>query len=521
MGYKTPTLEQLQKLASTLRDEYKGGNKDRLSFITLIEKLTKNNELMESDDAVNILMGASIFEMEHIANSYHLGTPEGNWMYNGSGMYRLIKAGLEIDAGKDNAPTDVRKLIYLSAFYNYLKDQAPENLVENTTWHTNQALQTPVLDTLKLVLNKQQPHIDCLLSKYPEFDKIKGITKKIKANYERISPPGWFSGGEWIKEARFIDLINQYCEKFVDKLYPQDESNAPYMLRMASMVYAMKVIEGPAGYFKFKTGSSLHQMCNESLPNTITKTADLDVSEKGAWLSSLALHVQEMKDMKYDKKYGEFLKEAEKNGYKNVRQELESVLAKLYEQLGVIYEMKNAPNAIEAKMIDATSGAAQYGLRALLMRSPIAIVSGLAVDAAVGGIAGFAFFGPGGALLGTTLSRLVRTHIIPLAVASMFAGLLGKIGKRVGKDVTHIVAVPFVLTKDGLTKLYEWYRNVEVNPEELRHNEKWIKALMKLPDDVFNADSKKVIENLYGNHDNNNKDVTSNNDDEEPLRLKM
>ena len=114
------------------------------------------------------------------------------------------------------------------------------------------------------------------------------------------------------------------------------------------------------------------------------------------------------------------------------------------------------------------------------------------------GVTSFAVLGPGGAVLGSTLSRMVRTHLVPLAVAGVFAGALDKVGSTIGSTVTGIVILPFSLTASGLQALVSLCNGPQFDKSALLKDEEYLKTLQSLPDDVFSSENKTVVANTFG-----------------------
>src|SRR3990167_5868558 len=259
MGFQIPSIEALKTLAEALINEYSGGNPDRKNFVTLISRLAKDTALLASEDASKILMGAYVFEMEHIRNSYRLRSPEN------SSLYKLLKSGLKIT--KENSISNKEKIIYLSSFYNHIKFTAPEQIAEDTTWMKKVALQKPIIDVIKNMLGKLQHEIHCIITTQPFYTRLQENLHDMQGQYAKTAQKGWLynTGTTHIPHAKFIDLMNDYCDAFFpavseDNLEPALQVLESYMLRMGAAVFVMKALEAECR-FSSKPGSKLYGIC--------------------------------------------------------------------------------------------------------------------------------------------------------------------------------------------------------------------------------------------------------------------
>ena len=130
MGYTPPTLEELQKLPEFVNKNYHNKNPERLKYLAFSKQMLKDPNLMKSPNAVKVLMGGYLFLVEAIYQSYGVLNPEGGWFNSGSSVYRMLKAGLNISEKNPLTPQDI--FIYMTEFYNHIKHDAPDSIIESS-----------------------------------------------------------------------------------------------------------------------------------------------------------------------------------------------------------------------------------------------------------------------------------------------------------------------------------------------------------------------------------------------------
>lgn len=481
--YKMPALEDLKKLAATAAADYeaaKGINPERKSFLTLINRLVQDQALMASEDAAKILLGAYVFELEHINATYHcqlFRSPEN------SELFKSLKKGLISDKNKLN---DELRLICVSAFYNYIKTQAPKELTQGTIWMANEALRTKVLNEIKLILTRLRPQIDVILTDTPAYSQLIKNLQNMEANY---------GSGSNAPLAKFIDLISDYCNTCLpqqdtsafDALDPGLKHIQPYLLRFAAAMFAMKTIEG-----KWVMRSKLYDMCSAAISKKNTK--EIDIEDRIIWLTVLK---DAINDILENRK--EFIRQKEQGNYKNVQSDLLKFKKMISDYIDNYQAEKTAPSSTHTTMVLATSSVAQTGMQSVWNNvvGEIPSPAGMIVDTAAGA-AGSAFAGPAGSLAAVAIARFIRSYVIPFAVAGICAGVLDAAGNRVGEATTGVVTMPFKLSARGLKSLINWYRHVELDKNALCQNAELLEALVSLPDDVFPPEKKARLENNYG-----------------------
>ncbi len=483
------TLEELtalKALPGILEMEYKNANPERKELIEFAKKLSEDPALLASDEAADILMGAYIFIMESIYGTYKVLSASRSTLYD------LLDKNLKKTI-KQDAITKVDKVIYLAAFYRYLQTTAPENIAEKTKWVSHDALIRNLLKTARGVLWKQEAEVKCLLESLPKYSLLHRGLAKMEERYLKDCPkPGYLSfwsppNGHQL-QAKFIDLIIDYSETYLSKITdpnfdPALQVHESYLILVGANVCVLKYLEDECTVSSAQ-GRNLYEKCKAAMNVYSSQSIDLDYKIGG--LECLKLHLTNMLEHRKD-----FLDQKEKEGYPTVRADIQKMRAKIAADIATYMKAQLAPSALHTGVASVTSGVTQAVLRSSVP-SPV----GMLVDTAAG-MTGFAVFGPGGALLGSTLSRLVRTQLIPLAFASMFSGVLEKIGRGVGHTTAGVVLFPFECTARGLSALVNRYGD-SFDKSELRKNLKWIEALMSFPDDVMEKQKKDVITKVSG-----------------------
>lgn len=495
MVYELPALQILKDVAGQLESGYRNGNPERVNFIKLAKSVSQQDfSNMPEDEAVKILMGMYCFELEAIENSYRVLSQSRSQMYD------LIQRKLNLN-GK--SLSHEKKLVYINAFYQYIDKTAPDNIAEQTSWVSKTSVKKAIVEVEKDLLAKQSPQVECVLSSLPApgvlFDKLSNIKDKYESASK--SQTRWFSSGmAHSQQASFLDLINEYCDRFLPAIDPKSLdrsllSQDAYMLRVGAAVYVMKSIEDTYTC-RSGTSSTLHNICSKSIKeagNFDTRAINLD--DRITWLALLSVHVKNMQE-----NHKEFLQEMEAKGYKNIMADLKKIEGNIWRNLGAYATERDAPSRIHSNMAFATSGVAQAGISAVIKNVAGDVIpspAGMFIDSAAG-VTGFAVLGPGGAVLGSTLSRMVRTHLVPLAVAGVFAGALDKVGSTIGSTVTGIVILPFSLTASGLQALVSLCNGPQFDKSALLKDEEYLKTLQSLPDDVFSSENKTVVANTFG-----------------------
>ncbi len=165
MGYTPPTLEELKKLSEFVEKNYHKSNPERLQYLAFSKQVLKDPNLMKSPNAVKILMGAYLFLVEAIYQSYGVLNPEGGWFNSGSSVYRMLKAGLNVSDKNPLSPQDM--FIYMTEFYDYLKHDAPDTIVAGSPWGSREELINKFEDTMTAVHSRQSHFVDALVKLRP------------------------------------------------------------------------------------------------------------------------------------------------------------------------------------------------------------------------------------------------------------------------------------------------------------------------------------------------------------------
>ena len=492
MAYKVLSLEDLQKLAAWLESKYKNKNPDRLNFIKFIKKLVADPELASSPDAARILTGAYIFMMRHIRSTYKIRSELNSTLCD------LINQGLKNTP--ENVLSNEAMLIYLTDFYKYMQDRAPTDLLENTTWGTNQILTGLAKNELYGLFCDLSPQISFLLSRHPASRSVlfHNLDKMELAYMKKGSKGGLFSTAYKHRPlAKFIDLVVAYCNEFQPKGDDKNKDTSwqydpSFMLPMGATAFAMRSIDDEYKWTDPYYNCEMYVMCGTAINAKYTK--DINIEDRIAWFNLLAKHIDNMREHK------EFLLKHQNAGYQNIDAELVTIQRALRTYHATYVLEQNAVSPIEKNVALATSNVAQIGIMSGIRNTAGNIIPSPAVVMinAATGIAGFFIAGPAGAAVAVPLMTLVRTHLVPLAVAVLFAGFLDKIGNRIGYLATGAAKMPFSLTISGFKSLVDWYRHVEFDKNELLKNEELLTALANYPDDIFSIENKTTLELTQG-----------------------
>lgn len=505
--YQAPGLQPLLELPLALEAAYKNGNHQRLNFIKLAKSLAEQDfSTMPEADAVKIMMGLYLMEMEHIENQCHVLSPKRSTLY-----YKLHTA---LNISKTNELSFRRKLIYLNAFYQYVSKSAPRTLADDTKWASINCLKDEIIKVEKALLDKQVAQVQCVIESLPApqmlLDKLTNMSARYKAASKEKAAKSWFSSGEtYVDQAAFLDLIDKYCMRYLPRMQEHmdpslEYTDLNYMTRMGSAVYTMKYVEGTY-YVNNGTTSTLHKMCQMAIcpkiksahQNRTIKADEISLGRRINWLTALSNQVRCM--LTTEK---EFVREqaGSEQAYNKLMRELQVIDGNISRYLGAYTQERDAPSRLESNMTMATSSMAQYTINngiKTLVGGNIPTPLGMVIDS-VAGATGFAVLGPGGAVLGTTLSRLVRDHVIPMATAGLFSGAIDRVSMSVGSTLTGIVILPFRVTASGLSALHGMCTRPSFDPSEVLKDEEYIHTLLELPDDVLPADIKEIIQNVVG-----------------------
>lgn len=504
MGYKAPSLQELKKLATTLREAYKGTNQHRLHFLAILQNLASDPQLdFDDHDAFKILMGAYLFEMQVIGKEYKWYSPDR------SDMYYHIRNGLGMD--QNTEPCDTDTFIYITAFYNYVEKRAHKEFTQNTFWCTNQALSKDILKGIEILLSRQYPQVHSLLTALPRYQNLVDNMTDMTIRYNRLSPPkywGW-SGNAHIEQSTFVDFISAYCNEYYAQKPDADqdtlEAAVPYFLRLGALVYVMSELEKECALSSSAKRSKLHQLCAEAA--NIKLTTDVSLQERGIWLFQLTQELNSIIANRQDfiARFQEQLNKSNSN-IRNVSLWLTENLSKVHAQLASCHLEVVQPNSIQASATSAVGGAASYGMRTAIRTTTgytFPTTTSLIIRGAAAGATGFAVFGPGGALLGVSISLL--KNIGSVIVSSLLVKLLSKMGNTVAGGAAGVIIMPVNATRTGIMNLYRKYKGYQdFNPQELRKNDEFLDALMSLPDDVFPNEHKENLQRtmmpLASNH---------------------
>lgn len=504
MRYQPPIYKIFQTLPIELKHGYlkaKGENPQRLDFIRLYEKLVNNLKLDTPENAIKVLLGALIYEMEIIEKEYKGSSPEirKGWVYNtGSQLYTDIIQALGIS--KDNILNDDERLIHLFRFYHYIEKIAPENFADDLLCKTKAMLLNNIKVILKRVKQREFKKIDLLVHGAPNLTALKKNISQIYVNYQQAVSSRWFQNKKRNSALVFIDFIEHTCNDLYGKDIPEknqtEESKdiaylQAYNTRMGMIVFALTTINNEYTVLSAER-SVLFQKCLKTIN---TKGLDkLEIDKKITWLRALSTHLSNIKSMK---EYHQSLKSSwEAQGLGN----LDHLQKHIDNELMILETEKSRPSRALEYLGGATSYAAQYGIgyAATKYLANVTLYTipklGLWAAAAATGPVGLVFYGAAGTIISTQLGRFVKDKIVPAAVAGLYAKLLEKIGEAVGNATAGVVVSAFSVSAKGISHLIGLYR-------QHAHDsfvQEWVDTLLGLPDDIMSRDEKDQIRQVLG-----------------------
>lgn len=481
MGYKIPSLSQLQSILLNIKKNYSldSGKQasQRKTFVDFYSELVQKSENDPSERMRLVLMGALIAELEHIKELEYKGyspEPKTSWygFFTGKGsvLYSAIKKALGIT--KDNKLTNDIRLRCLNELYKYHLQFYPHHHVFRDEIHDHLArVKKRELDRIHGTseglpsLRTLEKSLDDLPNHYKSEARLRGRSKERELQLE------------------FIKFIKESCKEYYDKntndfshnyAYLQN-CNVQYALVLFTLMRIMskhKVLSPEGG--ALNNGSDLYKICLQIL--RYKHLSSIEHEKKIAWLRALHDHIQLLKDShqfpsKFDK-YAKYIKD-----YIS-QEEIAKHSPKWYTlicQHVVRYGMGFAATKLTADIVLKWIG----GTIAGTVSGPIGIVVYLT----------------GGTILVSQLGKLVTEKIIPKATAEAYAWALDRIGKSVTKATMDNVAYRFSVNKRG--GLRELLRDPSVTDEDKKAVEDWITTLLELPDDIMTPIEKENIRFIW------------------------
>jgi hypothetical protein len=504
MRYKAPQIKQLQSLADELRLSYKkskGENPQRLSFITLYDRLVKHMSLDLPEKMTKVLIGALVFEMEIIEKEYKgssAGVSKG-WVYNsGSQLYTDIVRLLGVTP--ENQLSDDERMIHLFKFYEYVQKILPDSCVDQLIWKSKIGLQDAVKAQLKRVKQREFKKIDALVHGTPNLTAIRKNVGKIYVDYQKAVSSRWFQNKKRTSLLVFIDFIDQTCRDLYDKDFSgkettEQEKDINYMqafnTRMGLIMFVLTNISNEYAVLSPER-SILFQRCLKTV--NAKHLSRIEYESKITWLRALSTHLSNIKSLK--DYYQKTLKTWEPQGLVNI----ENIHSLIETELTILDAEKNRPSRSVEYLGTATSYAAQYGLAfaatkyaANMALFAIPRLATIAATAAMGPV-GLVVYGAAGTIITTQIGRLVKDHLVPVAVAGLYAKILEKIGDAIGGATANVVVSAFSVSAKGISHLIGLYR-------QKSHDDfiqEWIDTLLGMPSDLISDAQKDQIRSVLG-----------------------
>jgi hypothetical protein len=488
--FQLPTLEQVKQAIVKIMVDYKKlesekqkSNAARNNIINLLDHMIQDENLLGSNDAVEILLGTMVFATEQISGEkkYYFSKFHSA---QSSDLYKLVNSAFTELKVK---LTDEDKLILVSSQYHYLKDRAPKNLTANTTWMVNDSLQKAILSVIRKQIGRIKVQIQALLTAMPDYTQIEKNLLKVVDDYKKSNHKGHQ------KHADFLLVINDYCKQLPspeeNELSPANMVLGPNLLRIAAMIAVLKAIEDERWTSYTTPGTPLYTGLCKVLNKSSTE--DFKYDDKVVWLGFLEQNIDAILEHRK-----EFIAQEEKDRNPNVKADLARFSKMIHENCKEYKKLLSTSSAMHNNMVLATSTAAQAGMSSVvqgwvgdIIPNPAVIVMDAAATAA-------------GAALGWPMAtvaavRLAR-YAIPFMIAGVYAGALDSAGTTVAETAVSAVETPFRYSARGVKSLIDWYTHVEFDKDALYKNTKLMQVFMSLPEDAFPSEMKAKLENNFG-----------------------
>lgn len=508
MGFKRPTLNELEALAEQLSKEYKGTNPQRLSFIALLQELIYSLETeTDTNKKIDILLGAIVFELEMIESKYTFLSPDR------SDMHALIKK--KINLSTENPMSLDERLIYLHKFHQYsqtaLTDENIKRVSEEVLkceWKTKESLLKNIHHGLHEARKKDTSYINALVNGTPNLIAIQKKMQTVTENYHaQRAKKRWamFQSSKRAPTCEVSDFIHDTCLDFFATNY--DGKSTPgksteqlqelecktrlgLSLAMLMDIYGEYWVLSPKGGW-FNNGSELYKLL---LPMMNIQDIDkISYDDKNDWLLSLKNHITNVKsDEKY---YQAMIKKYQDEGVKDIDKlftQFETRVNKLY---AALQDEKNTPSRgvrLTTTVVSYTTQSVAARLMADTAESATKYVLTGAGSIIGGPIVGLAVY-LGTTVIMTGLRALLKKDILTGTAAMLYAWLLEKIGDTVANAAVGVVAYPFSTSKEGLTSLR---RKLSAENDKLFCD--WVNTLLELPNDIVAVKEKEQIRDVLG-----------------------
>ena len=505
--YQPPDLSDLLKIPDLLKEAYTGDNPKRLALITFLQEFVKSlSKFPDNTHITDILLGLYVFEMELIKQEYEKTgiAPDfqpGRLYNTGSQLYSQLKGRLIISA--QNNLGDDEALIYLFKCYQFVESNAKLMQLKDSPWGNNEKLLAQMRAMLKQVKTREYDRIAILAEGEPRLEALMQNIAKLDKDYQASVNQRWLTSS-WFSNTKkhlslltFVRLINESCDQFY-KPKPSScndsaQGNEAYLeacnVRFGALVYMLITINENSTFAPHGTwlnnGSELFKSTLHALNKKELSAIERD--QRIIWLRSLTSHLTKLKTIK-----GEALKKFAAEGM-GIEQ-LDDIQLEIEKDLVAQREKQKLPRT-KRWAIQGTSTAVQYGLSLWATEAVMtALIPTIGVATLASGPIGWIVVGTG-ALLMTTLGKLVAEKAIPLGVSYLYATVLEKVGNALAEKVVDTTTLAFEVTKENLNKLMG---HGALSKDQKRFMVDWIDTLLNLPDEVMSKDEKDQIRTVVG-----------------------
>lgn len=486
MPYTPPAMTELKDAITGLRKNYKNNNSERVARISLLEQLLAGVEAsadLSETQKRDLLIGGMVLIQEDIASEYKFRSPEN------STLYVYLKNALKLSA--ENKIADDERFLYFSELFLFQRTSPLQLNYSGLKWKSSSELLRFLEADLKYFRSKHEnARIAALKTSQPTLEAIEAEIKKLCAEYLDNSQNRMFGRSE--ERMKMIQFINFIRETF-DANMPAEQLKTnqqlylkSFYLRLGLMIFTVISIDDEYGYTspdgnwylgKYN-GSDLFRLCKSAL--NITDLKDLKCEQKMAWLTALLGYVDEVskqQDLRFPAGYQERV-------------------AKLRHYCTHKNEIHNQPGWLRWGAEAVARNGASYAAGAVITTTVIpatASAVGLGTVTALGiatGPVGWLVLGAS-TLLASQLMRTAGATATGWALAYM----IDRIGDMTGNATRRAIRA---IDPSRPHQSYKLEDQPELTAEQKAFIERWINAVLELPDSVVSADEKKQIRFVLG-----------------------
>lgn len=483
MGYQSPSLEDLRKVAVNLERDYQGDNPQRLSFILLLKKLTEKTSSSFPESAKNVLLGAIIFELEIIHAEYTIP-----WFKRSTVDAKLFEV---LNISKNNLLPDDERFVALFALYQHLVMLFTENTMQelkqsnsDLTWRNKDVLVSNVRSKLKELRNRD-PQFKQLIHAVPRVGALQKNTEELCENYRKVA-----KSRNNPDRDRLVNFI-AYLHHASDYLYKNEYKSIPEMYeleqnaRRGLILFALLSINNTY-WMRSPKNSVLFSEGLQAL--NISHLDDISPAEKSKLLQALSDRIVKVEIANRDDVgLQAYLKE--KNVTPIVIDEL------IVKEIGSYHseqdKLKHEPRGASAALTSFAGYATQTTAQSAVRRG----VGTYAVKGALG-MAAVSIAGPMGLVgLGALncIGSMVGDGIVSSVTASLYAWLIDKLGSSLGAVAAGKITGEYNISDKSINEIRK-----KLSPEDEKKFCSWVNALLSAPTDVVAEVEKESIRHVFG-----------------------